>query len=71
MQIYRSGTKPIMVMSVDQAFSFDRKKRRDHDNPKVIAWERLVERFQRVDDDEDSNGKWRVFATVFNLTEHS
>ncbi len=51
MQIYRSGTKLIMVMSVDHAFSFDRKKRRDHDNPKVIAWERLVERFQRVDDD--------------------
>ena len=70
MQIYRSGTQLIMVMSVDESFSFEDKARQDSQNSKVIEWERLMTQFQLVDDDADSNEKWRVVANVFKLQEH-
>jgi len=69
MQIYRSGLQLIMVMMVSDAFSFDDKALKDSLNPKVVEWERLMTRFQRVD--KDSNGKWRDVANIFNLKEHS
>jgi L-rhamnose mutarotase len=69
MQIYRSGTHLIMVMSVDESFSFEDKGRQDSQNPKVIEWERLMTQFQLVDD-ADSHEKRRVVANVFNLQEH-
>lgn len=70
MQIYRSGTQLIMVMSVDESFSFEDKARQDSQNPKVIEWESLMTKFQVVHDDADSTQKWRVVANVFKLQEH-
>jgi L-rhamnose mutarotase len=51
MQIYRTGTQLIMVMTVDNSFSFEDKALRDSQYPIVKEWERLMTKFQCADAD--------------------
>ncbi|MGI9221421.1 MAG: L-rhamnose mutarotase [Woeseiaceae bacterium] len=69
MQIYRSGVRLVMVLTVTDDFSFERKAKTDSENPKVVEWERLMEKFQRADESGDS--KWKPMKNIFNLQEHS
>jgi L-rhamnose mutarotase len=71
MQIYRSGTQLVMVMTVADSFSFEDKARRDNKNPKVIEWERLMTRFQRANTDASADAKWRKLRNIFDLSQHS
>ncbi len=68
MQIYRSGVQLVMVMTVSDEFSFERKARTDSENPKVVEWERLMEKFQRVD--EPGGSKWKSMNNIFDLQDH-
>ena len=68
MQIYRSGVRLVMVITVSDEFSFERKVKMDSENPKVVEWERLMEKFQRVDEPGDS--KWKLMKNIFNLEDH-
>lgn len=69
MQIYRSGLLLIMVLTVSNSFSFDKKASMDRDNPKVVEWECLMTRFQNSDSD-GAGGKWQSITNIFNLQEH-
>jgi L-rhamnose mutarotase len=68
MQIYRSGLQLIMVMTVSDTFSFEKKSLQDSLNPKVVEWERLMEKFQNKADGE--GGKWQEVENIFDLTKH-
>jgi len=68
MQIFRSGVRLVMVITVSDEFSFERKAKMDSENPKVVEWERLMEKFQRVDEPGDS--KWKSMKNIFNLQDH-
>ena len=68
MQIYRSGLQLIMVMTVSDTFSFKDKSIQDSLNPKVVEWERLMEKFQNKADGE--GGKWQEVENIFDLTKH-
>ena len=68
MQIYRSGLQLIMVMTVSETFSFEDKSLRDSLNPKVVEWERLMEKFQNKAEGECS--KWREVRNIFELSKH-
>ena len=70
MQIYRSGTQLIMVMTVSDAFSFEDKAWRDSQNPRVIKWERLMTKFQRADADAGAGAKWQKMKNIFDLSQH-
>ena len=70
MQIYRSGTQLIMVMTVADSFRFGDKARRDSQNPKVIQWERLMTKFQRVEADASADAKWQEMRNIFDLRQH-
>ena len=70
MQIYRSGTQLIMVMTVSDSFSFEDKARRDSQNPKVMEWERLMTKFQRADADASADAKWQKIRNIFDLKQH-
>lgn len=67
-RIFRDGTRLAMVMEVDDAFSFARKAELDTANPKVQAWERLMEQFQAVAPGQE-DGKWRPMRQIFALSE--
>jgi len=70
MQIYRSGTQLVMVMTVTDSFSFEDKARRDSQNPKVIQWEHLMTKFQRAEADASADAKWVKMRNIFNLGDH-
>ena len=68
MQIYRSGLRLIMVMTVSDTFSFDDKVLQDSLNPKVMEWERLMEKYQ--DKKEGVENKWQDVPNIFELSKH-
>ena len=68
MQIYRSELQLTMVMTVSDAFSFEDKALKDSLNPKVMEWERLMEKFQNKAEGVDS--KWQEVANIFDLSKH-
>ena len=70
MQIYRSGTQLIMVMTVNDSFSFEDKAWRDSQNPRVLEWERLMTKFQRADADAGAGAKWQKMKNIFGLSQH-
>jgi L-rhamnose mutarotase len=70
MQIYRTGTQLIMVISVTESFNFDDKARRDRENSRVLEWERLMARFQRIDDAMSADAKWRGVKNIFDISTH-
>ena len=71
MQIYRSGTQLVMVMTVTDSFSFEAKARLDSQNPRVIEWERLMTKFQRADADAGADAKWQKMRNIFDLKKHN
>jgi L-rhamnose mutarotase len=70
MQIYRIGTLLVMALEVNSSFTFEAKSETDKANPKVQEWERLMERFQRVDMTQSKPGKWQVMEQIFQLHDH-
>ena len=70
MQIYRTGTQLIMVMTVDETFSFEDKALRDKQNPRVMDWERLMTRFQHANADASADDKWCELRNIFDLSQH-
>lgn len=70
MRIYRLDTLLVMVLSTSSEFSFEKKAKLDADNLKVQQWERLMERFQRVDTSKNDKEKWRLLSSVFSLHDH-
>ena len=70
MQIYRTGMQLIMVMTVEDSFSFEDKALRDSQNPKVMEWERLMTKFQCADADGGADSKWQELENIFDLSRH-
>jgi len=70
MQIYRSGARLIMVMTVSDEFSFEDKARLDSQNPKVMEWERFMTKFQRAAADAGADAKWKKISNIFDLKQH-
>ena len=70
MQIYRSGTRMVMVITVDDSFSFEDKALRDNGNPRAMDWERLMTRFQQANADASADDKWRELRNIFDLSQH-
>ncbi|AGH44420.1 L-rhamnose mutarotase [Paraglaciecola psychrophila] len=70
MQIYRLGTLLVMVLQVNETFSFEAKALNDKNNPKVQEWERLMERFQKVASQDGETSKWQVMKPIFDLQNH-
>ena len=70
MQIYREGIRLIMILTVDDSFSFQRKAELDRNNPKVVEWEQLMLRFQNAGDNGPED-KWQPVRNIFSLKESS
>lgn len=64
MRIYRLETRLVMVITVDDTFSFTRKAAADEANAAVREWEALMGRFQRIGPDGE---KWRAMRPIYRL----
>ena len=67
MEIFFAGTRLVMIIDVNDSFSFARKAAMDAANPKVQEWEALMANFQAVPPGADPVRRWAVMEKVFDL----
>ncbi len=67
MDIYRFGNRLMMIMEVDESFSFDKKAEMDASNPIVQKWENLMWSYQRVIPGANPDEKWVMMNKIFGL----
>ncbi len=70
MEIYHVKDRLLMVMEVNDDFSFNRKAAMDQSNPKVQEWETLMDQFQKRLPGTPENVKWVLMDKIFDLTEN-
>jgi L-rhamnose mutarotase len=69
MDIYRSGTRLVMVMETDESFDPATKAAADAANPAVIDWETRMSTVQRPLPWAEPGAKWIEAARIFSLDE--
>ena len=67
MEIYLLGTRMLLVMEVNERFSFEAKAQADRRNPKVREWEELMWKFQEPLPEAKPGEKWRLMERIFKL----
>jgi L-rhamnose mutarotase len=67
MEIYLLGTRMLMIMEVNDNFSFEAKAAADSRNPKVQEWEDLMWRFQQPLPQAAPGEKWLLMERIFKL----
>lgn len=67
MDIYRIANRLCMVMEVDDSFSFERKAVLDAANPRVVAWEALMGKYQQSLPFAGEGEKWVRMNKIFSL----
>jgi L-rhamnose mutarotase len=67
MEIYRTGNRLFMIISVTDEFSFEKKAAMDLANPIVQKWESLMSQFQQQISWSPENVKWVLMDRVFNF----
>ena len=69
LDIYIVGNRLFMIMEVNDSFSFENKTNMDNDNPKVQAWENLMEKYQQRLPWAKVNEKWMLMDKIYQLKE--
>ena len=67
LEICLFGTRMVVVMEVNEHFSFDAKARADQQNPKVQEWEDLMWKFQQPLPQASPGDKWLLMEKIFEL----
>lgn len=68
MEIFLRGNRLLMLMEVDESFSFENKARLDAQDPKVQQWERLMEQYQQILPEAAKGEKWSLMESIFKLS---
>jgi len=68
LEIFHVADRLMMIMEVNDNFSFTRKELMDSETPKVQQWESLMLRFQKTIKTESYDEKWLVMEKIFKLT---
>jgi L-rhamnose mutarotase len=66
-EIYLLGKRMLMIMEVNESFSFEEKAKADQLNPKVQEWEQLMWKFQQPLPDARPGEKWVRMERIFKL----
>ncbi len=67
MDLFCYGTRLVMIMEVDETFSFEAKATADLANPKVQEWETLMWRYQSPLPGSKPGEKWILMEQIFAL----
>lgn len=72
MRIFHFADRLVMLMDVEDDFSFEKKAASDGGNPEVDRWETLMEQFQReiADPAGKQTAKWKRAELCFDLSQH-
>jgi L-rhamnose mutarotase len=70
MEIFLAGDRLVMLMSVDETFSAERKAAADAQDPEVQAWEQMMDAFQQRLAFAAPGEKWVEAAPIFRLSDH-
>ncbi|MGQ0834187.1 MAG: L-rhamnose mutarotase [Gammaproteobacteria bacterium] len=69
LEIYRTGSRLVLVMDVPEDFDLAAKARADAGNVRVQAWEKFMWKFQRALPWARPGQKWLPMARIFSLQE--
>jgi L-rhamnose mutarotase len=67
LELYLLDTRLVMILEVDQRFSFEEKARLDRDNPKVQEWEQLMWKFQKPLPRAKLGEKWILMESIYKF----
>jgi L-rhamnose mutarotase len=67
MEIYRQGTRLVMLIEANADFTFSKKAAMDADNPKVQEWEDLMWKYQQPIKGALAGEKWVLMDKIFQL----
>lgn len=67
MEIYRIQNRLMMIIEVNDHFSFEAKDEMDKNNPKVQEWEELMSKFQQQLPNSKPGEKWQLMDKIFSL----
>ncbi len=67
MEIYRIQNRLMMIIEVDDHFSFEAKDELDKNNLKVQEWEELMSKFQQPLPNSKPGEKWQLMDKIFSL----
>ncbi|MBB6247663.1 L-rhamnose mutarotase [Rhodanobacter sp. A1T4] len=67
MEIFRTGNRLVMAMEVGPAFDPVAKAAADAADPRVHAWEQMMEHFQQALPWASAGQKWVPMARIFSL----
>ena len=68
MEIYHVATRLVMFFEATDDFSFEEKARLDAFNPKVVAWEALMDEYQQRLPFATKNEKWVRANKIFEVS---
>jgi len=66
-EIYVLGTRMVMILEVDDDFSWQNKIEADHKNAIVQQWEALMSRFQQPLPQAKPGEKWLLMERIYQL----
>ncbi|WHO92684.1 L-fucose mutarotase [Xanthomonas campestris] len=69
LEIFRSGDRLVMLMTVGEDYDPAAKAARDAGDPRIQAWEALMWRFQKALPGSAPGEKWREAGRIFALSE--
>lgn len=69
MEIYREGTRLVMIMEVPDDFDFDKSMTELATLERQAEWEEYVGKAQMCADNSTSSEKWRRMGKIFSLTD--
>ena len=67
MEIYRFSSRLLMIMEVNDEFSFEKKGAMDAGNEKVQEWEQLMWKYQQAVPGAKPGEKWVLMNKIFEL----
>ena len=65
-QLYRVGTRLVMLFETDDAFSFERKAEIDA-QPRIQQWEQLMSKYQQPLPEAAPGQKWVLMDCIFDF----
>lgn len=71
MEIYRTGNRLVLTMTVTDAFDPAAKTAADLANPDVVGWEARMGQFQRALPQAPDGSRWTPMTRIFRLTDHA